>query len=273
MKNIDKIESRLQSLLEIHLMKYLPGQSNKEKVAQQLAAALHSNIKVIDEQSTAPNVYVIVAHPTTMTEWRADPHLLEEFAAALQIVGAEAEINFPNKPTVTTAVDTNIAAGEIRILASFSAESIPDTQAMAADSGEQPATELVPKNAFLIIGGTRIIPLTQSVTNIGRRLDNHLVIDDPRVSRYHSQLRVIKANFVIFDLDSSGGTFVNGERTNQSILYPGDVISLAGVTIIFGQDYPSAPPVQDKTTPGTSVSSERPTAIFPSGQGNKEENE
>jgi pSer/pThr/pTyr-binding forkhead associated (FHA) protein len=33
-----------------------------------------------------------------------------------------------------------------------------------------------------------------------------------------------------------GGTFVNDKRIHQSILFPGDVISLAGVSLVFGQD-------------------------------------
>ncbi|MGD8457618.1 MAG: FHA domain-containing protein, partial [Anaerolineales bacterium] len=67
-------------------------------------------------------------------------------------------------------------------------------------------------------------------------LDNHLVIDDPRVSRTHGQLRAVKGRYMLFDLKSSGGTYVNGERINQVVLHPGDVISLAGVPIVYGQD-------------------------------------
>ena len=55
---------------------------------------------------------------------------------------------------------------------------------------------------------------------------------------------------------------MNGQRTSQTVLYPGDVISLAGVALIFGQDNP--PPRLDladgssgETEPGAS---ERPTA-------------
>ena len=40
----------------------------------------------------------------------------------------------------------------------------------------------IPANAFLIVNGTEVFPLTQSVINIGRRTDNQLVIDDPRIS-------------------------------------------------------------------------------------------
>jgi pSer/pThr/pTyr-binding forkhead associated (FHA) protein len=107
-----------------------------------------------------------------------------------------------------------------------------------------------------------VFPLKKSIINIGRRLDNHLVIDDPRVSRNHSQLRAIKGRFVIFDLNSTGGTFVNGQRTSQSVLYPGDVISLAGVPLVFGQDNPPPRPDLAQTDPLTKASSERPTAYL-----------
>ena len=58
-------------------------------------------------------------------------------------------------------------------------------------------------------------------------------------SRLHAQLRAIKGRFIIFDLDSTGGTFVNTQRINQCALYPGDVISLAGYPLVYGQDAPA----------------------------------
>jgi pSer/pThr/pTyr-binding forkhead associated (FHA) protein len=83
----------------------------------------------------------------------------------------------------------------------------------------------IPEEAFLIIDGVKVFPLSESVVNIGRRLDNHLVIDDVRVSRCHAQLRAINSRYVIFDLNSSGGTFINGRKMTQAVLYPGDVIT------------------------------------------------
>jgi pSer/pThr/pTyr-binding forkhead associated (FHA) protein len=94
----------------------------------------------------------------------------------------------------------------------------------------------LPPNSYLIVDGTRILPLTQAVINIGRRPDNQIAIEDARVSRLHAQLRAIKGRFVIFDLDSTGGTYVNSQRVNQCALYPGDVISLAGYPLVYGQE-------------------------------------
>jgi pSer/pThr/pTyr-binding forkhead associated (FHA) protein len=148
-----------------------------------------------------------------------------------------------------------MAADELHVLASFSNDSVAETQGISPGMLPDPAADSGPSNAFLIVGGTQIIPLDRSVINIGRRLDNHVVLDNPRVSRAHAQLRIVKEHFVIFDLNSSGGTYVNGQRVNQSTLYPGDVISLAGINLIFGQDLPSGRiPGEGQTEPGASIS-------------------
>jgi hypothetical protein len=263
MATLDEFESRLQSLLEVHLLKYLPGYKVEDGIAQRLAAAMHGHLKKQNGVSQAPNIYMIVAHPSTLTRWHSDPRLFEELANALYAAGTEAGFQFTNRPTVTTTADTNMSLADMRVLVSFSGQTIGETQGMPPEVQPNPVQEKLPSNAFLIVGGTQVVPLNRSVINIGRRLDNHIVIDDPRVSRAHAQLRLVKDHFVLFDLNSSGGTFVNGERTNQSVLYPGDVISLAGITLIFGQDVPTSRINTDgQTEPGSPVSADRPTAII-----------
>jgi len=79
-------------------------------------------------------------------------------------------------------------------------------------------------------------PSNRAVTNIGRRSTNHLVVSDLRVSRNHAQVRLVNGRYMIFDAGSTGGTYINGERIQQSTLRPGDVISLAGVKLIFVVD-------------------------------------
>jgi pSer/pThr/pTyr-binding forkhead associated (FHA) protein len=97
---------------------------------------------------------------------------------------------------------------------------------------EPPRAGAFPENVFLI-HQMRTVPVAGPVVNLGRRFGNELVLDDMRVSRAHAQLRYIGGRFILFDLDSSGGTFINGQRITQSVLYSGDVISLAGVEVIF----------------------------------------
>ena len=95
----------------------------------------------------------------------------------------------------------------------------------------------IPQSSFIIVN-SQVFPLNSELINIGRKLDNQIVIHDPRVSRNHAQLRVMDGYFVILDLDSTGGTFVNGQRVSKSTLYSGDSISLAGIPLKYVQDAP-----------------------------------
>jgi pSer/pThr/pTyr-binding forkhead associated (FHA) protein len=115
-------------------------------------------------------------------------------------------------------------------------EKMDDNNNKPAEKSENMADNPVPENAFLIREGVKAIPLNKVHITIGRSHDNKIVVDDPRVSRHHAEIRVIRGNFVLFDLNSSGGSYVNGQRASQGILYPGDLISLAGVSFIFTQD-------------------------------------
>jgi pSer/pThr/pTyr-binding forkhead associated (FHA) protein len=108
---------------------------------------------------------------------------------------------------------------------------------------KEDSSAVIPDDAFLVLEGIKVVPLAQAIINIGRRFENHIAIDDPRVSRYHAQLRVVDGRFVLLDLNSSGGTYINGMRISKSILYPGDEISLAGFTMVYRQH--DAPPRTD----------------------------
>jgi hypothetical protein len=262
MTKLDEIEARLQSLLDTLLLKYPPGYMGGNGIVQQFAVALFSNLHQQEEVTLAPNGYAIVAHPSTLTRWRTDTNLLVGLAKVLFTVGDEAGFVFLAKPSVTTSADVSMAIGEIRVLASFNSSSLADTHGFPGETRIAPKPELVPENAFLILNGTQIIPLTQLIVNIGRRLDNQVVIDDPRVSRKHAQMRVVKGRYIIFDLDSSGGLYINGQRTKQSVLYPGDVISLAGINLVFGQDIPASRSPENNPDQAPTFSGDRPTAIL-----------
>ncbi|MGC9357467.1 MAG: FHA domain-containing protein [Anaerolineae bacterium] len=72
-------------------------------------------------------------------------------------------------------------------------------------------------------------PVEQTRINLGREMDNTIVVDDPRVSRYHAELGISPTGTVILrDLGSTNGTSVRGEdlRTSQR-LRPGDTFTLA----------------------------------------------
>ena len=103
------------------------------------------------------------------------------------------------------------------------------------NSQSEPQEECIEKVAFLIVNGKNILPLHEPVINIGRASDNHIVIERERISRYHAQIRCGEDEFIICDLNSTIGTSINGIPIDKAVLQAGDVISLGGVPIIFGQ--------------------------------------
>ena len=261
---LEQLEANLQKLVEINLAGMLPGIKLEDRVIQNLAAAIRENI--VQEKNDgllAPNVFTLIVSTDTSPMWK-EQRTIDTLKNIITTAGREAGLKFVGQPVINISTDDTYSPDEVRVIATHRLEPVAETHGMqntiSGISAEESAG--VPENAFLIVEGVKVYPLNESVVNIGRRLENQLVIDDPRVSRNHAQLRSIKGRFVLFDLNSTGGTFVNGQRTSQTVLYPGDVISLAGVALIFGQDNP--PPHSDvgKTAPldiGV-LRSDRPTA-------------
>ena len=261
---LEQLESRLQALIEVRLVSVLPGFQVEDMVVQKLASAMKSNlVEDVDGKKLVPNVFTLIISPNSVERWQ-QPKLLEAMINSLKIVGEEAGLKFSAPPTISIVQNSQQQESLVDVVASHQLEATADTRGMTplTEASKKETKESLPQNAFLIVDGVKVFPLLETVINIGRRLDNQLVIDDPRVSRNHAQLRAIKGRYVIFDLNSTGGTFVNGQRTSQSVLYPGDVISLSGVPLVFGQDNPPPRPDLADTGPFNEASGERPTAFL-----------
>ena len=266
MLKLDQLEVKLQKLVEDQLAGILPGLKLEDRVIQRLASAVKENIiQQKDDRAIAPNIFTLIVATETSPMWK-DSGTIEVLKNIIITASRDVGLKFVTQPTINITTDDTFSADEIKVVASHKLEPVADTQGMQAPmaTGGSDEVDNIPENAFLIVEGVKVHPLNESVVNVGRRLENQLVIDDPRVSRNHAQLRAIKGRFVLFDLNSTGGTFVNGQRTSQTVLYPGDVISLAGVALIFGQDSPPPRPDLAGTAPlsldpGTS---ERPTATI-----------
>lgn len=261
---LDQLEARLQSLFEDQIMAILPGVTIEDRIIQKLALALRQNIVSQKESGdVAPNVYTLIVASDSAPKWR-DSRVMEALKKVIGAAVRDVGLNLSSQLTIAITTDDSHSERDVTVIASHKIEPLEDTKGMAIDSQKDDRNaDAIPENAFLIVEGVKIYPLKETVVNVGRRLENHLVIDDPRISRNHAQLRAINGRYVLFDLNSTGGTFVNGQRTSQTVLYPGDVISLAGVALIFGQDNPPPRPDLMETSPIKNTNgSERPTATI-----------
>src|SRR5436309_11746437 len=88
------------------------------------------------------------------------------------------------------------------------------------------------------LAGTRRL-VRGDVTRVGRGPDNEVVIDETStVSAHHFEIRKENGSYKIHDLNSTNGTFVNGERIDEARLEPSSSIQLgsAGPEFTFVLD-------------------------------------
>jgi adenylate cyclase len=93
---------------------------------------------------------------------------------------------------------------------------------------------------LILLGGDHPVehPLS-SFNTLGRHPDNSIQVLDRIVSKEHSRITLgPDGRYVIRDVGSLNGTFVNGEKVSKRVLKSGDQISLGNTTYRFTEDRP-----------------------------------
>jgi sulfur carrier protein ThiS len=122
---------------------------------------------------------------------------------------------------------------------------------MSTKSSSSPSLTVKLKGAT-----TKEIALTDEDIRIGRKADNHLVLDDPTASGQHARITKVQAVYFVEDLNSTNGTFVNGKRIERHQLRDADVIEIGRHRLMF-RDVP----VAEASTPSAAADQDR-TAIL-----------
>lgn len=76
-------------------------------------------------------------------------------------------------------------------------------------------------------------PVRSRSITIGRQEDNTIVLDNPRVSSYHARIDKTGSDYVLTDLQSTNGTFVNNENVVSRKLLHGDRIRIGEHVLLF----------------------------------------
>jgi two-component system, NtrC family, sensor kinase len=88
---------------------------------------------------------------------------------------------------------------------------------------------------FVIRGidqGTRF-ELAGPIIRVGRDSSNNIQLHDTEVSRHHAEIRRLENAFNVFDLNSSNGTYVNGQRFREHLLQSGDQLQMGSTLMLF----------------------------------------
>lgn len=117
------------------------------------------------------------------------------------------------------------------------ANGTPATTQEASPSTTSPAgkTVVLVKGKLIAIDtdlGATEFPL-EPLTFIGRTPENQIRLNKPAVSRRHAQIAQSESGYVLRDLTSENGTYVNGERVKERPLADGDRVQIGTVRFVF----------------------------------------
>lgn len=250
MKNkLTDLESQLEDLFEGAVERAFGRKLAPETIVHELDKAMLDGVKERDPDRTfAPDQFALTLHPKDADRlYQKAPDLQDLLGKTLLELARRNGLSLGKEPHLTIAADPTLEPQTLRVIAWHSTTPLDFTQTMPEEPAQ--SADKMPDGAFLIIDGGKHFPLDRPVINIGRRIDNQIILEDSHVSRTHAQLRVKQGRFVLFDLGSTAGTMVNGRRVKQHILRPGDVITIARIRLVYGEDPGGPPGTTDAYTP------------------------
>ena len=103
-----------------------------------------------------------------------------------------------------------------------------------------PLWSLSVPSLFVIQGrnrGTRYdLTSHEGAMSIGREAGNFVQLDDNEVSRRHAEVRRVGESFVVGDLKSSNGTWLNSRKIERAELASGDQIQVGRTILVYSRD-------------------------------------
>jgi len=250
MTKLEDFEALAERVVETTFSRLFAGTISPTDVAIQLARAMEDDQVVApDGTPQAPTHYWVYLHPEDHRTLTAkEPALDAKLASHVGQMAQQAELALDDPPVIRVLPSDEVAAHDVHVEARWMPQESPQGRTREMDGDDLRACDLEetiapPGRPFLILEGRRHVDLVKPIISVGRTLDNDIIIEDPRVSRHHAQLRRRYGRYVLYDLDSSGGTQINSYPIEECVLQTGDVISLAGVQVIYSEDPPTPIPI------------------------------
>lgn len=266
----DRVEQRLERAVNGAFARAFKSEVQPVEIASAIRRAMDDRAAVVGHGRTfVPNLYTVELSETDYERLSAyDEELEKELIAAAQ-EHAESQRYQPGGPLqVLFSPADDLETGVFRLRTSTARHTgstgvsrtvAPQAPAEApaepaprhtpsADDGleatqlQAPAEPQPPRRVnpadrpWLDVDGERY-PLMGAITVLGRDDTADIVLDDPGISRRHSEIRVTTDGphlvASIRDLNSTNGTFVNSERISSQRLADGDRITVGRTTVTY----------------------------------------
>jgi len=246
---MERVESFVSRLIEGWSARLFGAKLQPVQIAKRLIRAMEAHQTISLSKTFVPNSYVVSLSATDFAQFEQYRRSLErDLAEAVLWASRERNFTLLDFPSVEVERDDDVAPGDIRVscaLVDASGEEVEaDPKSLGAvESGHTMVLDRekllrerprAPKASVELKDGDRSsVQLGPEPLLIGRDQQNDVVLDDPRVSRKHAEIRLRLGRYTLYDLQSTNGTYVNGRRVAEVVLNDGDQISVAGLDLIF----------------------------------------
>jgi hypothetical protein len=239
---LTRFESFAEKFVEGTFDRLLGRRLEPVEIARQLTRIMEDNQTIGAGKIFVPNVYRVGLHPETFQTFVSFKEPLEAELATYLAEEAEYHgFDFIGRPHVVLTVETGVRRGRCTVHAelagtpSGSGDHTADTQAFHIGAIRAAAIEQAQKSPLgeqlQLIVDQRIVPLRNPPISLGRSLENDVIIQAPKVSRRHAQIVFRHGRWLLRDLQSTHGTYVNGHAIEECVLRTGDTITLGDVVI------------------------------------------
>jgi len=256
----DRVERGLERAVQGAFAKAFKSEVQPVEIASAMRRAMDDRATTIGHGRTfVPNLFTIELAPSDFERLTGFSDMLtDELIASAQEhaesqryqPGGPIQVDFLSKEDLETGVfrvRPATAKAAVRPSAPPVAAAPPSAAASGGGLPPSPITSHEPaapararthpaQRPWLDVDGDRY-PLLAAITILGRDNSADVILDDPGISRQHTEIRVTSDGphliTNIRDLGSTNGTFVNGERITSRRLADGDRVNVGRTSLVF----------------------------------------
>lgn len=171
-----------------------------------------------------PNAYTITLSPSDYDRFASwEQELLRDLANCLYSHAKAQGYSLVGQIRVQLQRTTHLDKGVFHIISSHQEGKVAPVASGAAQTG----------TPTLTIDG-KTYPIADGVTILGRGGDADIAIEDTGMSRHHAKITKQGSTYILQDLGSTNGTFVDGDRITSVELVDGAAITLGRTQATFG---------------------------------------
>ena len=214
---LKRIEQKLEKLVEGTFTRVFPSSVKPIELGKRIRRVLEDKKTIgVQGQIIIPNRYVISLSLKDLENIESIQESIQrEISSSIRDHANDENYHFQGTLTVEIFSNSSLKTGSIEVDGLFE-----------ENKGGFPPGSLINEN------GERLI-ITEQKLSIGRDTKSTMQVVDVEVSRNHAEIRLLNTSFVLIDLQSTNGTFVNGQRVQEHTLQNFDQIKIGSTILLF----------------------------------------